>query len=80
MWDMFYAFGIGISFSVGVVFGAFLSRVATKEGREGLKSESQAWKDYRQETIERMALTALNHSRIADALEVLIEKKGEHNA
>ena len=33
MWDMIYAVGIGFSFAVGVGMGAFLCRIATKEGR-----------------------------------------------
>jgi hypothetical protein len=41
MWDMPYTFGIGTSFAVGIAFGAWLSRMATKEGRAEWREESR---------------------------------------
>lgn len=41
MWDMLYAFGIGTSFAVGIAFGAWLSRMATKEGRAEWREETR---------------------------------------
>lgn len=41
MLDMLYAFGIGVSFAVGIAFGAWLSRMANKEGREEMRQQSE---------------------------------------
>ena len=41
MWDMLYAFGVGVSFAVGIAFGAWLSRMATKEGRAEWREETR---------------------------------------
>jgi hypothetical protein len=41
MWDMLYAFGIGVSFAIGIAFGAWLSRMATKEGRAEWREETR---------------------------------------
>lgn len=71
MWDMIYAFGIGISFSVGVVFGAALCRMATKEGR---KEELEMWNKHRAEVEKRIGLSVIEHGRIADALAYFVDK------
>lgn len=72
MWDMLYAFGIGISFSVGICVGAFLCRIATKEGR---KDEMEAWKKHREEVEERLGKTVFEQGRIADAITLIAEKE-----
>ena len=43
MWDLLYAFGIGLAFAVGVGAGAFLCRIVTKEGRIETHEE---WKQH----------------------------------
>ena len=74
MWDMLYAFGIGISFSVGVIVGAALCRMATKEGR---KDEMAAWQKHRDEVEERLGKTVFEQGRIADAIASIAEKEIE---
>lgn len=72
MWDMLYAFGIGIAFSVGIVAGAALCRLASKEGR---KEELELWRKHRDEVEERLGKTVFQQSRIADALCFIVEDK-----
>ena len=72
MWDMLYAMGIGISFSVGIVAGATLCRLATKEGR---KEEAAEWKAYRDIVEERLGKTVFEQGRIADALAFFVDKE-----
>jgi len=71
MWDMIYAFGIGISFSVGVGMGAFLLRVSTKEGRQ---QEREDWAVHRREVEERLGKYVDNTALMATALNKLADR------
>lgn len=64
MWDMLYAFGIGTAFAVGIAFGAWLSRMATKEGRAEWREEMRQQHETivgllakRNEVLESMLVT-----------------------
>jgi len=75
MWDMLYAFGIGISFSVGVMIGATLCRIATKEGRKDMMASVEA---HNKMVEERLSKSIFQHTRIADSLSHLVDI-GEEN-
>ena len=66
MWDVLYAFGIGIGFSVGVITGAVLCSFTT---RQGIKAKEESW-NKRQDGIEvRLGETLVQTTRIAEAME-----------
>lgn len=72
MWDILYAFGIGIGFSIGVITGATLCSFTT---REGLKQERETW-NKRQDGIEgRLTATLIQTTRIADIMDAFIKEK-----
>ena len=68
MFELLHSFAVGIAFSVGVVAGAMLCRIATTEGRKEMARETEArWKA----TEDRLAKYVLNTERIALAIESL---------
>lgn len=66
MTQLLYAFGIGISFSVGVFTGACLCSVATRKGREECKRDVLA---HNKMVEDRLAKYVQHTERIALALE-----------
>jgi hypothetical protein len=71
MWDVLYAFGVGIGFSIGVITGATLCAFTT---RKGIKDERERWNE-RQDGIEgRLASTLVQTTRIADAVALFAEQ------
>lgn len=72
MEDIIYAFGIGISFSIGIITGATLCVLTT---RKGLEKREERW-NTRQDGIEgRLAQTLLQTTRLADAAELFLKTK-----
>ena len=72
MWDMLYALGIGLAFSVGVGTGAFLCRIATKEGRDDTREE---WIQHQKIVEDRLASYVLNTEIMAQQLKKIADKE-----
>jgi hypothetical protein len=74
MWDVLYAFGLGIGFSIGVITGSILCAFTT---RKGIKEQNKSWAE-RQDGIEvRLGETLIQTTRMADAITFFIETKAK---
>lgn len=71
MWDMIYAFGIGISFAVGIGVGALLCRIATEKGRRELSDEMR---EYNDKVLGVLTERALNDQAMINALNKIADK------
>lgn len=71
MWDMLYAFGIGISFVFGVGMGAFLFLLASKDNRKELTEETRV---YNTKVLEVLTERAMNDKAVIDALDRIADK------
>ncbi len=63
MLDMLYAFGIGISFSVGVWFGAYLCRAS---------NNNSDWKEHQRIVEDRLSKYVLYIKSISESLEKIV--------
>ena len=68
MADIFYAFGIGIGFSVGVLSGAMLCQLATRAGRKDFEKMVEKTNLM---TEDRLLDYVVNTDRIASCLELM---------
>jgi hypothetical protein len=68
MHQMIYAFGIGLSFAVGIFTGAFLCTVATRKGRDEFKHDVL---DHGKRVEDRLEKYVEHTGRIAVALELI---------
>jgi len=68
MIDYLHAFGIGIAFSVGVVTGATLCTLATRQGR---KEAADEMRKHFAQVEERLTGSLACHQRMAHVMEAL---------
>jgi len=72
MWDMLYAFGIGISFSVGMLTGTTICAYIT---RKGIKDHNESWNKRQDGIEERLGSTLEQTTRIANYIGILVDKE-----
>lgn len=66
--DFLYAFGIGISFFLGILAGSTLTVLVTKKGRQEVSEE---WKKHTKVIEDKLSLLVLGIEKIADRRGVL---------
>lgn len=72
MIEIIHTFFAGITFSVGVVIGALLCRMATEKGRKEIREETR---EINEKIHARLNASLACHERMADAMETMIELK-----
>lgn len=68
MWDVFHSFAAGITFAVGVCVGAYLCRLATREGR---KEEAEEIKQHFAFVRDNLVKQVVQAENIAYCLRII---------
>jgi len=72
MIELIHTFFAGITFSVGVLAGAILCQMASKQGRKDAVEEARKTNE---KIHERLNESLFCHQRMADSLEIFVELK-----
>lgn len=70
MWDVFHSFSAGIMFAVGVCVGAYLCRLATREGR---KEETEEIKQHFAFVRDNLGKQVIQMENISYCLRIISE-------